>query len=84
MNPDTLTTKQVADRTRKVAKAILDYSPGEDARTALIDLLTDTLHLFGEDQVRFNLDWALNHYRAERPNSDELLPLPEHLHTETH
>lgn len=72
MNTDTL-SPTIADRTRKVAKAILDYNPDDDVRTAFIDLLADALHLFGEDQVRFNLDWALNHYRAERPDSDEKL-----------
>ena len=65
MNPDTLTKKQRNDRTRKVAKVILDYTPGEDAGTGLIDLLTDALHLYGEEQVRFHLDWALEHYHAE-------------------
>jgi hypothetical protein len=44
---------------------ILDYTPGEDAGTGLIDLLTDALHVFGEEQVRFHLDWALEHYHAE-------------------
>lgn len=79
MTIDILTPSEKADRTRKVAKAILAYNPGEDARTALIDLLTDALHLFGEEQVRFALDWALEHHRAESPESDELLPLPEHV-----
>jgi len=65
MNTDTLTKKQRNDRTRKVAKVILDYTPGEDVRTAFIDLLADALHLFGEDQVRFHLDWALAHYHVE-------------------
>ena len=71
MNPEALTKKQRNDRTRKVAKVILEYSPGEDVRTAFIDLLADALHLFGEEQVRFNLDWALQHYHAE--TSDEVL-----------
>jgi hypothetical protein len=65
MNFDTLTKDQRIKRTRKVARAIIDYSPGEDAREAFIDLLTDALHLFGEEQVRFHLDWALQHYHAE-------------------
>jgi hypothetical protein len=65
MNPDKLTKKQRNERTRKVARVILDYTPGEDAGTGLIDLLTDALHLYGEDEVRFHLDWALEHYHAE-------------------
>jgi hypothetical protein len=65
MNPDKLTREQKNQRTRKVARVILDYTPGEDAREAFIDLLTDALHLFGEEQVRFHLDWALEHYHAE-------------------
>lgn len=60
-----------AARKRKVAQAILDYSPGEGAREAFIDLLTDALHLFGEEQVQFHLDWALEHYKAE--TGDEVL-----------
>ena len=71
MNPDKLNKKQVNARTRKVAKAILEYSPNEDVRTAFIDLLADALHVFGEEQVRFHLDWALEHYHAE--TSDEVL-----------
>jgi hypothetical protein len=62
VNPEARTN---AARKRKVAQAILDYSPGEGAREAFIDLLTDALHLFGEEQVRFHLDWALEHYHAE-------------------
>jgi len=65
MNPDILTKDQRIKRTRKVARVILDYTPGEDAGTGLIDLLTDALHLYGEEQVRFHLDWALEHYHAE-------------------
>jgi hypothetical protein len=71
MNPEALTKKQRNERTRKVAKAILNYSPGEGAREAFIDLLTDALHLYGEEQVRCHLDWALQHYHAE--TSDEVL-----------
>jgi hypothetical protein len=52
-------------RTAKVARVILDYTPGESARVGLTDLLTDALHLFGEEQVRFSLDWAIKHYEAE-------------------
>jgi hypothetical protein len=71
VDPDILTKDQRIKRTRKVARVILDYTPGEDAREAFIDLLTDALHLFGEEQVRFHLDWALEHYHAE--TSDEVL-----------
>jgi hypothetical protein len=44
---------------------LCDYSPGETARTGLVDLLADSLHIFGEDEVRFILDRALIHYKAE-------------------
>jgi hypothetical protein len=71
MNPEALNREQKNQRTRKVARVILDYTPGEDAGTGLIDLLTDALHLYGEDEVRFHLDWALQHYAAE--TSDEVL-----------
>lgn len=71
MNPEKLNQEQKNQRTRKVARVILDYTPGEDAGTGLIDLLTDALHLFGEEQVQFHLDWALEHYKAE--TSDEVL-----------
>jgi hypothetical protein len=45
---------------------LCDYSPGETARTGLVDLLADSLHIFGEDEVRFILDRALIHYNAEK------------------
>jgi hypothetical protein len=54
------------DRTRKAGRVLCDYSPGETARTGLVDLLADSLHIFGEDEVRFILDRALIHYKAER------------------
>jgi hypothetical protein len=72
MTIDILTPREKADRTRKVANAILRYSPCEGAREAFIDLLTDALHLYGEDEVRFHLDWALRHYEAET-SDDEVL-----------
>jgi len=72
MNSEALTLKQRNERTRKVARVILNYTPGEDAGTGLIDLLTDALHLYGEDEVRFHLDWALRHYDAET-SDDEVL-----------
>jgi hypothetical protein len=52
-------------RTRKAGRILCDYSPGETARTGLVDLLADSLHIFGEEQVRFALDTALAHYNAE-------------------
>ena len=55
-----------ADRTRKAGRVLCDYSPGETARTGLVDLLADSLHIFGEEQVRFALDAVLAHYEAER------------------
>jgi hypothetical protein len=55
-----------ADRTRKAGRILCDYSPGETARTGLVDLLADSLHIFGEDEVRFILDRALIHYNAEK------------------
>lgn len=45
---------------------LVAYSPGASAREALIDFLTDSLHLFGEEQVRFALDSALIHHQAEQ------------------
>jgi hypothetical protein len=54
------------DRTRKAGRVLCDYSPGETARTGLVDLLADSLHIFGEEQVRFALDAALAHFEAER------------------
>jgi hypothetical protein len=59
-----------ADRTRKAARVLCDYSPGETARTGLVDLLADSLHIFGEEQVRFALDAALAHYEAERTGQE--------------
>jgi hypothetical protein len=53
-------------RTRKAGRILCDYSPGETARTGLVDLLADSLHIFGEDEVRFILDRALIHYKAEK------------------
>ncbi len=72
VDPEILTRQRKNQRTRKVARVILDYTPGEDAGTGLIDLLTDALHLYGEDEVRFHLDWALRHYEAET-SDDEVL-----------
>ena len=54
------------ESTRKAGRILCDYSPGETARTGLVDLLADSLHIFGEDEVRFILDRALIHYKAER------------------
>jgi hypothetical protein len=54
------------ESTRKAGRILCDYSPGETARTGLVDLLADSLHIFGEDEVRFILDCALIHYKAER------------------
>lgn len=45
---------------------LVAYSPDASAREALIDFLTDSLHLFGEEQVRFALDSALIHHEAEQ------------------
>jgi hypothetical protein len=59
-----------ADRTRKAGRILCDYSPGETARTGLVDLLADSLHIFGEEQVRFALDAALAHYEAERTGQE--------------
>jgi hypothetical protein len=53
------------ESTRKAGRILCDYSPGETARTGLVDLLADSLHIFGEEQVRFALDTALAHYNAE-------------------
>jgi hypothetical protein len=58
------------DRTRKAGRVLCDYSPGETARTGLVDLLADSLHIFGEEQVRFALDAALAHYEAERTGQE--------------
>jgi hypothetical protein len=55
-----------ADRTRKAGRVLCDYSPGETARTGLVDLLADSLHIFGEEQIRQALDSALAHYKSER------------------
>jgi hypothetical protein len=54
------------ESTRKAGRILCDYSPGETARTGLVDLLADSLHIFGEDEVRFILDRALIHYKAEK------------------
>jgi hypothetical protein len=59
-----------ADRTRKAGRVLCDYSPGETARTGLVDLLADSLHIFGEEQVKFALDAALAHYEAERTGQE--------------
>lgn len=68
MNLDNLEYKQIvpATRARKAGTVLVAYSPGASAREALIDLLTDSLHLFGEEQVRFALDSALIHHKAEQ------------------
>ena len=57
-------------RTRKAGRILCDYSPGETARTGLVDLLADSLHIFGVEQVRFALDAALAHYEAERTGQE--------------
>ena len=54
-----------AEAARKAGTVLVAYSPGASAREALIDFLTDSLHLFGEEQVRFALDSALIHQQAE-------------------
>jgi hypothetical protein len=55
-----------AEASRKAAVNLVAYSPGASARESLIDFLTDSLHLFGEEQLRFALDRALIHQQAEQ------------------
>ena len=63
--PERLMSKR-AEAARKSATVLVAYSPSASAREALIDFLTDSLHLFGEEQVRFALDSALIHHQAEQ------------------